>query len=85
MITRHEANIRNMIDELEILGHARVSKDLLVKAWYGQARDSKTIWKDIASKFPEDMKPKHYAVFEWNDDIVIVEKACCKSFEEKMT
>ena len=83
MIARHEANIRNIVDEVYAHGYAKVSKDLLVKVWYGQDRMSKNIWKDIISKLPEDMNAEDYQVFEWNDDILIIEKACCTALEVK--
>lgn len=82
MIGRYEANIRNLIDEVMFRGYAKVSKELLVKCWYGQERMSKSVWRDIAEKFPEDASPEEYQVFEWGDDILIIEKECCQSMAD---
>lgn len=76
MSKRHTANILNFIDEAIFTGVAEVSKELLVKCWYGQDRMSKTIWRDIVGKLPEDCDVNDYSIFEWADKIVMIDKTC---------
>ena len=84
MNTRYESNIRNFIDEVVHRGYAKISKEMLVKCWYGQDRMSKTVWRDIVSKFPEDAKPEEYQIFEWSDDIILIEKECLSELSEML-
>lgn len=83
MIKRHEAAIRNAIDELTIIGHSKLSKAML-RHWYKQDRMSKTVWRDIAEKLPEEWSPADVLFFEWEDEIILLDKTCIFEMSENV-
>jgi hypothetical protein len=75
LIKRHEDQIRNLIDDLHLKGWARFSRDCL-RHWYQQDRMSKTVWRDISERLPEDWTAKDVTVLEYQDDILLFENSC---------
>ena len=77
MNKRNTINFRNFLEEAVFTGTAKVSKNLLVKGWQGQERISKAIWQVAIEKFPEAEEPENFLVYEWGDEIMLINKSRC--------
>ncbi len=83
MNKRHEAALQDFIDEFVYKGFAEVSREKLLKCWYGQERMSKKIWLDIESRLPEDALGEDYEVLYWADYIAIFDKTACMTLSAR--
>ncbi|MEJ6404524.1 hypothetical protein [Yoonia sp. 2307UL14-13] len=81
VIKRHQDLIESELELLLTKGLARFSKEWL-RVIHGQERFSKSIFRDLMDRLPEDYTVDDLHVFEWKDDIIIIESACMKKAPE---
>ncbi len=80
-LKRHNDQLGNAIDELAVRGWTKLSKDIL-RSWYDQERMSKTIWRDIENKIPEFLKDNGVTVFDYQDEVLLIETGCTSDLKE---